>query len=205
MLLTLSNITLSPLPTYLCTPSSARWAQSHQNLIFSIKIFPFQWETAEELLSAWLSQQCNTVNNVESDSSVTVVRIFIDCAGKDKVEEELRTQKTTSMLTLRAVGVFCSQLQGEVQSVHLGQCLAGLGWARDLALLLCHIAASSEPFCLSGSLLYLSSKINCNQIFLPASKIRRVKPGMSAKKLVSCFFGCLFSNTQLGRNFSSLP
>lgn len=81
---------------------------------FSSKIFPFQWETAGELLSAWLSQQCNTINDVESDSSVTVVRIFIDCAGKDKVEEELRTQKATSMLTLRAVGVFCSQLQGEV-------------------------------------------------------------------------------------------
>lgn len=71
---------------------------------FSIKVFPFQWETAGELLHAWLSQQCNTTNNVESDSSVTALRIFIDCAGKDKVEEELRTQKTTSRLTLRAVG-----------------------------------------------------------------------------------------------------
>lgn len=36
---------------------------------------------------------------------------------------------------------------------------------------------------LSLCLRYLSSEINCNQILLPATKIRRVKPNMSARDL----------------------
>lgn len=97
ILLILCNIILSPLLFSLSSvqPDVCNSSAARQVSLFATKISPFQCERArvppcmQQHGRSRHWQHCNTVCNAESDSFAKVIRIFIDCVGSYRVEQEL--------------------------------------------------------------------------------------------------------------------
>lgn len=102
-----------------------------------------------------------------------MIRIFIDCVGSYRVEQEL--EESVLAVWVLMVFLLTAAMEG-VTHLHLKQCPptqgspsqarpnSHPGSAAQLHHYLQHTLLS-----FSGSALHLSSKINCSQIFLPAT------------------------------------
>jgi len=130
-------------------------------------------------------QHRNTVCNAESDSSATVVRIFLDCVGR--VEQELKKKSAVFMNTS---GVFTRSCKGRCDPPAPEAMRPGESWWGQAGS---PSWPCSQPRRLAASALRLSSQINCNQIFLPATKISKVKPSASVACCQETVLGVLWT------------
>lgn len=96
-------------------PDVRNSSTARQVSLFATKTSPLQCERArvppcmQQHGRSRHWQHCNTVRNAESDSLAKVIRIFIDCVGSYRVEQELEQKRACFM---GACGVFTQGCKG---------------------------------------------------------------------------------------------